>query len=199
MVKTRNIGFQKAAGILSMLAAAACATSPPRGPAAPYSMHALAVCRGMNVTNAPATEADGRIAGYSPMTVVRGVMIARAPVSACLSSGFGRRSGGAGVVHEGIDLFTGSPRPVLAGADGAVVRIADARGYGLTIEIDHGDGVLTRYAHLSSAAPGVRPGARLRAGDEIALTGRSGNATAIHLHYEILIDGRQIDPLRAGD
>lgn len=180
-----------------MVAAAACATT--QGPVgAPYSMHSLAVCTGMSVANAPEKGPDGRLVNYSPMTAVRGALLARAPVEACLSSGFGRRSGGAGSMHEGVDLYTGAPRDVLAGGDGRVAFIREVRGYGLMIEIEHGAGVATRYAHLSSTAPGLYAGLRVRAGERIARTGSSGNATAVHLHYEILIDGRAVDPLRIG-
>lgn len=181
------------------LTLAACATAPsPRG-GAPFSMHALGVCPGMTVANAPAAKADGVIAGYSPLTIIRGVMLARAPVDACLSSGFGPRSGGAGAFHEGLDLYTRSPRRVLAAGDGRVASIRSLRGYGLTIDIDHGRGVVTRYAHLSSVAPGLNAGARVAAGDIVAETGQSGNATAVHLHYEIRIDGRPANPLTIGD
>lgn len=183
------------------LALAACATTPRGGGVggAPYSMHNLRLCPGMRVSNAPATGAGGAIAGYSPITVVRGVMLARAPVDACLSSAFGPRSGGAGSFHDGLDLYTGAPRPVLAGGDGRIASIAERRGYGLVIEIDHGGGVVTRYAHLSALAPDIREGARVLAGETIARTGKSGNATAIHLHYEILVGGKPRDPLTVGD
>lgn len=182
------------------LALAACATAPgPRGGGAPYSMHNLRVCPGMTVSNAPTTQASGVIAGYSPITLVRGVMLARAPVDACLSSAYGLRSGGAGSFHDGLDLYTGAPRRVLAGGDGRIASIAEKRGYGLIVEIDHGRGVTTRYAHLSALAPDISEGARVLAGDEIARTGKSGNATAVHLHYEILVDGHTQDPLRIGD
>lgn len=180
-----------------MLALAACATTPRDG-GAPYSMHDLRLCPGMAVANAPPTGAGGAISNYSPVTVIRGAILARAPVDACLSSAFGPRKGGAGSFHLGVDLFTGAPRPVLAGGDGRVEWVREQKGYGLVIEIRHADGVATRYAHLSSVAPEIRAGARVRAGDEIARTGKSGNATAIHLHYEILIDGRQKDPLTIG-
>ncbi len=180
------------------LALAACATTPPRGGAL-YSMHELRVCPGMAVSNAPATQSGGAIAYYSPLTVVRGVMLARAPVDACLSSAFGRRSGGAGSFHDGLDLYTGDPRPVLAGGDGHIVSILEQRGYGLVIVIGHRNGVFTRYAHLSSVAPNLQAADRVAAGDVIARTGKSGNATAVHLHYEVIVDGSPRDPLTVGD
>src|SRR3990167_5308045 len=185
MILVKGRAMRSVTGVLWImcvsLALAACATTPqPQGGGAPYSMHNLRVCPGMSVSNAPATAEGGVIAGYSPLTVVRDVMLARAPVDGCLSSAFGRRSGGAGSFHDGLDLYTGAPRPVLAGGDGRIVSIADKRGYGLVIEIDHGAGVSTRYAHLSALAPEIREGVRVRAGETIARTGDSGNATAVH-------------------
>lgn len=153
----------------------------------------------MRVSNAPPVGSQGEIIAYSPLTVIRGVMLARAPVDACLSSAFGPRSAGAGPFHGGLDLYTGSPRPVLAAGDGRVESILQQRGYGLVILIDHRNGVSTRYAHLSAIAPDIRPGAHVLAGEEIARTGRTGNATAVHLHYEILVNGRAVDPLKAAD
>lgn len=187
-----------AAAGAAILALASCATAPPSG-GAPYSMHDLRICPGMSVSNAPQTRSGGVIAGYSPITVVHGTMLARAPVDACLSSAFGRRKGGAGSFHDGIDLYTGEPRPVLAAGDGRLVSIREQRGYGLVVVIEHRGGVFTRYAHLSSVAPNLREGGRVAAGDVIARTGKSGNATAIHLHYEIIVDGSPRDPLTVGD
>lgn len=181
----------------AVMALAACATAPNAG-GAPYSMHDLRVCPGMAVANAPPTGPGGMIINYAPVAVIRGTILARAPVDACLSSAFGPRSGGAGAMHLGLDLYTGAPRPVLAAGDGRVEWVREQKGYGLVIEIRHADGVATRYAHLSSVAPQIRAGARVAAGEAIARTGKSGNATAIHLHYEILIDGRQRDPLTIG-
>ncbi len=126
--------------------------------------------------------------------------MARAPVASCISSAYGPRATSRRVAfHSGLDLYTGAPRDVVAGAGGKIAFAGDQRGYGLTLMIDHGRGVATRYAHLSDLAPGVRKGATVAAGAVIARTGRSGNATAVHLHYEILIDGRAVDPLKTGD
>lgn len=186
-----------AIAFLGAVALAACATAPAPSAGAPYSKHDLQVCPGMRVSNAPPVGSRGEITAYSPLTVIRGVMLARAPVDACLSSAYGPRSGGAGSFHDGLDLYTGSPRPVLAGGDGRIASILQQRGYGLVIEIDHRNGVSTRYAHLSAIAPGLRTGARVAGGEEIARTGRTGNATAVHLHYEILVDGRPVNPLKA--
>jgi murein DD-endopeptidase MepM/ murein hydrolase activator NlpD len=175
-----------------LAALAACATAPR--PAAPASGVDLAVCT-MSVSNAPAADSRGRILGFSPFVEIREVTLARAPVAACLSSGFGPRPGGAQNFHNGVDLYTRMPAPVWAAGDGVVAAATRLRGYGLTILIRHGRGIETRYAHLSEFAAGVQAGARVRAGQIIGRTGETGNATAVHLHYEILIDGRAVNPI----
>lgn len=180
------------------VAVSSCATTP-REAGVPFSASNLALCSGVSISNAPAASGSREILNYSPFTEVRGVTLARAPVDACVSSAYGPRTGGAGSFHEGVDLYTGSPRTVFAGGNGRVKSITDQRGYGLVIEIAHANGVITRYAHLSSVAPELREGERVSAGQPIARTGRTGNATAVHLHYEILVDGRPLDPLRAGN
>ena len=73
------------------------------------------------------------------------------------------------------------------------------RGYGKTIVIRHNRSLKTRYAHLSRYAPDLRPGKRVARGDYIGDTGRTGNATAVHLHYEIISNGRPRNPLTVGD
>ncbi len=130
---------------------------------------------------------------------MRGILLWRAPVNACVSSGFGPRNGGAGSFHHGVDLYTGRPSPVFAGGDGVIAAVKTLRGYGKTVFVDHGRGVETRYAHLSAYAPGVRRGARVRRGDLLGRTGDTGNATAVHLHYEILLDGQRHNPLTVGN
>ena len=191
--------FRTAARIAPLVAAmivAGCATAPSRHGGAPYSASALKLCPGVMISNAPAATGTREILSYTPFAVVRGVRLARAPVEACVSSAYGPRASGAGSFHEGLDLYTGDPSTVYAGAGGRIKQAGTQRGYGLTIEIDHGAGVTTRYAHLSSLAPQMRAGAAVSGGQPIGRTGRSGNATAVHLHYEILIDGRPKDPLK---
>lgn len=177
------------------VAVAGCATSTPSGSTAGY-IENLKLCKKTSISNAPAADRSGRIIGYTPFKNVRGVNLAIAPVDACLSSGFGPRQGGAGSLHKGIDLYTGDRRAVVAAASGRIVDVGKKRGFGQTILIRHRNGVTTRYAHLSGFASNIREGARVNAGQVIGRTGNTGNATAVHLHYEIIVDGVQINPLR---
>lgn len=157
----------------------------------------LKVCPGMDVSNAPAADSNRRLMNHRPYSRVHGVTLATAPVDACLSSGFGPRRGGASSHHNGVDLYTRYPTPIYAAGDGRVSIISTMRGYGRVIEIAHTNRVKSRYAHLSSFARGLQVGDRVREGDLIGYTGASGNATAVHLHYEILVDGRPRNPLAA--
>ena len=158
---------------------------------------ALHVCPG-HVSNAPATDAKRKIVNYDPVAEVSGVALTRAPVKSCVSSGYGPRRGGASSFHSGVDLFTRTPAPIYASGDGIIENIGTRRSYGRTILIRHRDSVKTRYAHLSSYAPGLKSGSRVRGGELIGYTGDTGNATAVHLHYEVLVHGKRRDPLSIG-
>jgi murein DD-endopeptidase MepM/ murein hydrolase activator NlpD len=95
--------------------------------------------------------------------------------------------------HEGIDVSAPMGAPIVAPAAGTVRRVGRERGYGLVLEIDHGDGIVTKYAHCSRVM--VRNGQRVKRGQEVAAVGNSGLSTGPHLHYEIHVDGRVVDPL----
>ena len=95
--------------------------------------------------------------------------------------------------HEGIDLSAPMGAPVVAPAAGRVERVTTQSGYGLILEVDHGNGIETKYAHLSRVM--VREGARVTRGQTIAAVGNSGISTGPHLHYEIHVHGKVVDPL----
>ena len=184
-------------GLLVAIFIESCATTPTnRAYQAP--LKELALCN-MRVSNAPATNQRGNIKSFKSHVNLRGVSLALAPVDGCLSSGFGPRSGGAGSLHKGIDIFTKTPRAIGAAGNGIVDFVGEKRGYGKTVIIRHNKAVTTRYGHLSNFARGLKPGQRLRAGDVIGQTGETGNASAVHLHYEILVNGEQRNPLRIGN
>jgi murein DD-endopeptidase MepM/ murein hydrolase activator NlpD len=97
-------------------------------------------------------------------------------------------------MHRGIDWAAPRGTPVRAAGNGVVVAIERSGAYGRYVEIDHGRAVSTVYAHLARYAPGLRIGHRLRQGDLLGKAGSTGRATGPHLHYEVLVAGRQIDP-----
>jgi murein DD-endopeptidase MepM/ murein hydrolase activator NlpD len=113
-----------------------------------------------------------------------------------LSSGFGWRVDpilGRPALHSGIDIPGPLRSPVLAAAGGVVHFAGRAGGYGNMIEVDHGGGLVTRYAHLSRFM--VRSGARVERGQEIAMMGSTGRSTGSHLHFEVRLNGQATGPL----
>jgi murein DD-endopeptidase MepM/ murein hydrolase activator NlpD len=95
--------------------------------------------------------------------------------------------------HEGIDLAAPYGTPVVAPAAGLVERVTVQTGYGNVLEIDHGNGVETKYAHLSRID--VHVGQHVTRGQPIAAVGNSGLSTGPHLHYEVHVNGKVVDPL----
>jgi murein DD-endopeptidase MepM/ murein hydrolase activator NlpD len=120
-----------------------------------------------------------------------------------VTSHFGARNDpfhGRAAWHAGIDLRNDYSSEVQATADGQVTLAGWNGAYGLTIEIDHGNGLASRYAHLSDLR--VREGQMVVQGQAVGRMGSTGRSTGAHLHYEIRIDGRAVDParfLRAGE
>jgi murein DD-endopeptidase MepM/ murein hydrolase activator NlpD len=96
--------------------------------------------------------------------------------------------------HSGVDIRAPSGFPVRATAAGIVVSAGNAGGYGLRVEVSHGAGLITRYAHMS--AIDVREGQRISAGDIVGKVGSTGRSTGPHLHYEVRRAGNTIDPMR---
>ena len=114
-----------------------------------------------------------------------------------LSSGFGWRTHPIYKVkkmHPGIDFAASIGTPIYATADGTVEQVSvKFSGYGKMVEIDHGFGYRTRYAHMHGFA--VRSGQNVKRGDLIGYVGNTGMSTAPHLHYEVLINGGQVNPV----
>ncbi len=96
--------------------------------------------------------------------------------------------------HEGIDYAAQSGSPVMTIGDGTVVRAGLAGGYGKLVEIQHGDGLVTRYAHLRGFGPSIRAGAHVSQGQVIGFVGKTGLATGPHLHFEFRVNGVARDP-----
>ncbi len=118
------------------------------------------------------------------------------------TSGFGIRSDpflGRPAMHTGLDFRAATGDPIRATANGRVTSAAYAGGYGKMVEIDHGNGLATRYGHMSEIH--VKVGDTIKIGQVIGLVGSTGRSTGSHLHYETRIDGEAVDPqkfLRAG-
>jgi murein DD-endopeptidase MepM/ murein hydrolase activator NlpD len=120
------------------------------------------------------------------------------PVAGPVTSRFGERTDpftGARARHSGLDVGAPEGTPIHTPAAG-IVRTAGPRGgYGNAVEIDHGDGLTTLYAHASELL--VAPGEAVQAGQEIARVGSTGRSTGAHLHFEVRMAGRPVDPARA--
>ena len=98
-------------------------------------------------------------------------------------------------MHEGIDLVAPTGTPVHAAADGVVIGAAPNGRYGNWIRIDHAGKLATVYGHLSAFAPGIAPGTKVSRGELIGFVGNTGRSTAPHLHFELLIDGKPVNPI----
>jgi len=117
------------------------------------------------------------------------------PVKGFVSSAFGARLDpimGEGEFHTGLDISAPYGSPVVAPAEGLVVYTGWENGYGQTIEISHGAGLMTRYGHLSKIL--VAPGQTVKRWQKIGLVGTSGRTTGAHLHYEVLKDAHPVNP-----
>jgi hypothetical protein len=96
--------------------------------------------------------------------------------------------------HAGLDLIAPYGSPVRAADAGTVIFAGRFFGYGNVVDIRHADGLMTRYAHLSAFAAGIRPGVQVTTGEQIGLVGATGFAHGAHLHFEVRENGRPLDP-----
>ena len=112
-----------------------------------------------------------------------------------ISSGFGYRADpftGGAAFHAGLDFKGPIGAPIYAAAAGTIRFVGVQQGYGNTVEIDHGNGLMTRYAHMSGFR--ATPGQRVEAGQVIGLIGNTGRSTGPHLHFEVRINDRAVNP-----
>lgn len=119
------------------------------------------------------------------------------PVEVAIGSGFGFRIdpfNGRTALHTGLDFAAPVGTPIRAAAGGRVIEAQHDGAYGLALKIDHGQGLVTRYAHSSEIL--VRPGELVRRGQTVARVGSTGRSTGPHLHFEVLLEGVQQDPAR---
>jgi len=143
---------------------------------------------------------DGSVEYYGPDGSTGKRFLIRRPLhgNGRLSSRYGYRTHPitkARRLHSGVDLASSRGTPVYAGGDGTVKRAQWVSGYGRFVEIDHVNGYQTRYAHMSRIAEGLKPGMPVSQGQIVGYVGSTGNSTGNHLHYEIRINGRSVDPL----
>ena len=135
-----------------------------------------------------------------PMTTLEYAATLRSPLSQLsISSPYGTRlhpvkkkQG----FHYGIDYVAPSGTPIRAAQDGIILDLGKRRFYGNHLRINHGHGVETVYGHLLKFMPGLKNGSVIRRGDIVGFVGATGRATGAHLHFEVLADGKQVDPLR---
>jgi murein DD-endopeptidase MepM/ murein hydrolase activator NlpD len=99
-------------------------------------------------------------------------------------------------LHTGVDWAVRSGTPIVAAGNGVVVKAQWTRGYGWFTLIKHTNGYETAYAHQSAFAEGIAPGVKVRQGQVIGYVGSTGLSTGPHLHYEVIVNGRPVDPMR---
>jgi murein DD-endopeptidase MepM/ murein hydrolase activator NlpD len=126
--------------------------------------------------------------------------LVRKPVNnAIMRSGFGSRRHpilGYVKMHTGVDWATSYGTPIFASGNGVVEAAGWEGGYGKYVKIKHNNGYETAYGHMSAFAKGLEVGKRVRQGQVIGFVGSTGQSTGAHVHYEILVNGRFVDPMR---
>lgn len=116
-----------------------------------------------------------------------------------LTSGFGMRYHpitNYAKMHTGVDWANRIGTPIVAAGDGTIVKAQWDSGYGRRIELQHANGYVSTYSHMSNFARGIQPGTRVRQGQVIGYLGNTGLSTGPHLHYEVMVNGRFVDPMK---
>jgi murein DD-endopeptidase MepM/ murein hydrolase activator NlpD len=146
------------------------------------------------------TPDDGVVDYYDETGKSAKKFLVRKPVNdAIMRSGFGgRRHPILGYVkmHTGVDWATAYGTPIFAAGNGVIEKIGLEGGYGKYIRVKHNNGYETAYGHMSAFAKGMEAGKRVRQGQVIGFVGSTGLSTGPHVHYEILVNGRFVDPMR---
>lgn len=143
---------------------------------------------------------DGTVDFYDPDGKSVRQFLLRNPVpNGRLTSGFGMRRHpilGYRRMHTGVDWAAPRGTPIIAPGDGVVEKAGWAGGYGRQTIIRHANGYRTSYSHQSAIAKGIAPGARVRQGQVVGYVGTTGQSTGNHLHYELIVNGNKVDPMR---
>ena len=146
------------------------------------------------------TDSEGKVGYYDENGQSARKTLMKTPINgARLSSGFGMRKHpikGFSAMHKGVDFGAPTGTPIFAAGDGTLEKVGWLNGYGRYILIRHNSTYKTAYAHMSGWAKGIRRGARVYQGQIIGYVGSTGNSTGPHLHYEILINGKQANPIK---
>jgi murein DD-endopeptidase MepM/ murein hydrolase activator NlpD len=143
-------------------------------------------------------EKDGHADYYDEQGRTTRKTLLKTPVDgARVSSGFGMRRHpilGYTKMHKGVDFAAPTGTPIYAAGDGTIDFVGRKNGYGNYIALRHSAEIKTAYAHMYRFASGMRRGTRVRQGDVIGYVGSTGRATGPHLHYEVVLNGRQVNP-----
>jgi murein DD-endopeptidase MepM/ murein hydrolase activator NlpD len=143
---------------------------------------------------------DGLVDYYDETGKSAKKFLVRKPVLAgIMRSGFGLRRHpilGYTKMHTGVDWAAPSGTPIYASGNGIVEKVGWESGYGKYIRVRHNNGYETAYGHMTAYARGMDEGTRVRQGQVIGFVGSTGLSTGSHLHYEILVNGRFVDPMR---
>jgi murein DD-endopeptidase MepM/ murein hydrolase activator NlpD len=146
------------------------------------------------------TTDDGLVDYYDETGKSAKKFLVRKPVmSGILRSGFGFRRHpilGVAKMHTGIDWAAAGGTPIYASGNGTIEKAGWESGYGKYVRVRHANGYETAYGHMTAFARGIEPGVRVRQGQVIGFVGSTGLSTGPHLHYEILVNGRFVDPMR---
>jgi len=144
--------------------------------------------------------ADGVVDYYDEQGKSARKFLIRKPIAGGqMRSGFGMRRHpvmGYFKMHSGVDWSDRIGTPIVAAGNGVISKAGWSGGYGRRVEIEHANGYMSTYSHMSGFARGITEGARVRQGQVIGYLGNSGLSTGPHLHYEVLVNGRFVDPMR---
>ncbi len=170
------------------------------GPEAASDMPARRLLQGLDTLDGDLANSGQQLSVLEALlfdrTLERNAMPSRSPVaSSFVTSSYGYRAdpfGRGGQFHKGIDFDARTGDPVMTVADGVVSYSGVRGGYGNVVEVDHGNGYVTRYAHNSRNL--ARVGDLVRVGDEIAKAGSTGRSTGAHVHFEVWENGRVQNP-----
>ena len=200
-IRNQAAGGTTAAGATAMLTPDSSASAPSRMSPSPSWMSPSSMEQTFGVLKSVMTSLE------SHLNIVRHDVEAREalmsatpsiwPIHGWLSAGFGMRPDpftGDRDFHPGLDISADKGTPVLATAAGTVQLAAPSGDYGNLVIVNHGYGIVTRYGHLSRFA--VWPGRMVKRGDILGYVGATGRATGPHLHYEILTNGKLMNPLQ---